>query len=205
MQKWQKVFLVILFILAFLGAIIGFIMTYSGFGQINVFAEIDILGFFELILLFVAIICGIVDIYEIYDCIKLFGAKKFKLVLTTKNRLNYILVFFAAISLLEFGELITSKDMHLLPLLFITLILTTLFIIHVRSENGLSDNGIIYCGIYHNLADIKSYRIINNTILELNILINFFWFEYTNIIKFNLSEGDKNNVENFLTKKMQSH
>ena len=70
MQKWQKVFLVILFILAFLGAIIGFIMTYSGFGQINVFAEIDILGFFELILLFVAIICGIVDIYEIYDCIK---------------------------------------------------------------------------------------------------------------------------------------
>ncbi|MFT8348802.1 hypothetical protein [Clostridium saccharoperbutylacetonicum] len=205
MQKWQKVFLIILFILASLGAIIGFIMTYSGFGEINVFAEIDILGFSELILLFVAIICGIVDIYEIYDCIKLFGARKFKLILTTQNRLNYILVFFAAISFLEFGELITSKDMHLLPLLFITLILTILFIFHIKSENGISDDGIIYCGIYHNLNDIKSYRIINNTILELNILINFFWFEYTNIIKFNLSEGDKNNVENFLAKKMQSH
>jgi hypothetical protein len=202
MQKWQKNLLIILIILAILGVLLGFAITNSEIGQVKFLANIDILGFLELALLLISIICGTLDIYEIYYSRSQLGTAKFNLILTTSNRLRNLLIFFVVIIILELIVFINSFDMHILPLCFITLILILLIIFHNKFDNGINENGILYFGIFHSLDDIESYNIEDELLLEMNIVVDFFWFKYNNLVKFNFDEKDKDGIEVFLEEKL---
>jgi len=92
--------------------------------------------------------------------------------------------------------------MHILPLCFITLILILLLVFHNRGDNGISENGILYCGIFHSLDDIESYKVEDELLLEINIVVDFFWFKYNNLVKFNFDEKDKDGIEFFLAERL---
>ena len=202
MQKWQKVLLITIFISAILGTFIGSTMTKSGIGEIKIWSDLDIFGFLELILLLISIVCSILDIYETYESKNEFGTVKFKIMIHAQNRLDNILISLVLITIFELVALFTSSDMHIIPLLLITIILTFMLIFHNRVNNGINENGILYCGIYHNWEDVKSYKFENETLLELNILIDFLWFDYNNIIKFTFENTDKEAIEKLLAERL---
>lgn len=201
MQKWEKFLLISLIILGILGGGIGFIITESGFGDMKVLDNIDIFGLLELILSIIVIGCASFDVYETYESKKEFGDTKFKVAINTKNRLKNISIFLILINAFELGVFINSLDIYILPLFFITITLTFLFAFHNRIDNGISDNGILHWGIYHNWEDIKSHNIENETLLKIDVINNFFGFEYINIIKFDFDSSEKTNIEKFLTEK----
>ena len=202
MQKWEKNLLIILLILTILGVLLGFAITKSEIGQVKFLANIDILGFIELALSLISIVCAILDIYEMHSSRNQLGTSKFNLIITTKNRLRNLLIFFAVIMILELAVFINSDDMHILPLCFITLILILLLVFHNRGDNGISENGILYCGIFHSLEDIESYKVEDELLLEINIVVDFFWFKYNNLVKFNFDEKDKDGIEFFLSERL---
>ena len=202
MQKWEKCLLIILLILGILGALIGFSINKFEIEQAKVLADIDILGFIELILLIISIICGALDIYEVYSSKNQLGTAKFNLILTKKNRLRNLLIFFIFLLIFEFVVFINSTDLHILPLFSITLILVLLLVYHNKFDSGINENGILYCGIFHSLDDIVSYKLVDETLLEMNILVDFFWFKYNNLVRFNFDEKDKDNIEVFLAEKL---
>ena len=88
MQKWRKVLLVSIFIMAIIGGLIGFSMAKSGIKKVKVLANIDMFGIFMLILLIIIVICMIVDIHGIYKSKKQFGTAKFKVIIKTRKRLR---------------------------------------------------------------------------------------------------------------------
>lgn len=202
MQKWQKLLLIILCILAVFGGLIGFIITNSGIGDVKVFSNLDVFGLIELILLIISIVCGILDIYETHESKNEFGIPKYNLIIKTKNKLKTIIILFVLTSIIELIIFINLLDIHILPLLFITIILALILVFRNMSSNGLGENGILYCGIYHNWEDVKSLKIQDETLLEMNILINFFGFEYNNIVKFNFDEKDRSDIEIFLKERL---
>ena len=202
MQKWQKVLLITIFISAILGTFIGSTMTKSGIGEIKIWSDLDIFGFLELILLLISIVCSILDIYETYESKNEFGTVKFKIMIHAQNRLDNILISLVLITIFELVALFTTSDMHIIPLLLITIILTFMLIFHNRVNNGINENGILYCGIYHNWEDVKSHKFENETLLVLNILIDFLWFDYNNIIKFTFENTDKEAIEKLLAERL---
>lgn len=204
MQKWEKNLLIIILILAILGALLGFAITKSEIRQVKFLANIDILGFLELALLLISIVCGTLDIYEIYYSRDQLGTAKFNLILTTKNRLRNLLIFFVVIMILEIAVFINSTDMHILPLCFITLILISLLIFHNKFDNGINENGILYCGIFHSLDDIESYKFEDENLLQMSIVVDFFCFKYNNTVKFNFDKEHKNDIESFLAERLIS-
>lgn len=204
MQKWEKFLLASLFILAILGCLLGFAITKTGIGEVKVLADIDLFGLIELILLIIVVICTIFDIYETYEIKNQFCNTEFKVIMNTKNRFRNILIFLVLLSVFELGTFLKSIDMYMLPLFFITLILTYMFAFHNKLANCINDNGILYWGIYYSWEDVKSYKIKNQILLEMNIINNFFSFEYNNIIKLNFAEEDKAAIEEFITKKLYS-
>jgi len=202
MQKWEKNLLIILLILAILGALLGFAITKSEIGQVKFLANIDIFGFMELALLIISIVCAIFDIYEIHSSKNQLGTSKFNLIITTRNRFRNLLILFILIIIFELAVFIYSTDMYILPLFFITLILILLLVLHNRVDNGINENGILYCGIFHSLDDIESYKVEDELLLEMNIVVDFFWFKYNNLVKFNFDEKDKDGIEVFLAEKL---
>jgi len=202
-QKWQKVLLITIFISAIIGTFIGLTMTKSGIGEIKIWADLDTFGFLELILLLISIVCSGLDIYETYESKNEFGVAKFKIMINAQKKLNGILIFFVLITILELVGFFTSYDMHIIPLFLITIILTFMLVFHNSINNGINENGILYCGIYHNWEDVTSHKIENETLLELTILIDFLWFEYTNIIKFTFENKDKEDIKKLLAEKFE--
>jgi len=74
--------------------------------------------------------------------------------------------------------------------------------LHYKANNGISENGILHWGIYHNWNDVKSYKIENETLLVMNILSKSFGFKYNNEIKFNFDREFKDNIESFLAERL---
>lgn len=202
MQKWEKFLIISLFILALLGSFIGFASTESGLGEVKVLANIDLSNLLELILLVIVIACAIFDTYETFESKKQFGTSKFELILNTRNRFRNALIFLALATTLEFSIFLYSIDVQILPLFFISLILTLIFAFHSSVNNGISENGILHWGIYHNWDDVLSHNVTNETLLELNVINNFFCFEYNYVIKFDFHEKDKQEIEKFLSEKL---
>lgn len=202
MQKWEKFLLISLFILALLGSFTGFSIAKSGLGEVKVLANINLFNLLALILLVIVIACAIFDTYETFESKKQFGTSKFELILNTRNRFRNALIFLALATTLEFGVFLYSIDVQILPLFFISLILTLIFAFHSSINNGIGENGILHWGIYHNWADVQSHNVVDETLLELNVINNFFCFEYNYIIKFDFHKKDKQEIEKFLSEKL---
>lgn len=201
MQKWEKFLLLSLLILAILGGLIGFAMTKSGLGDLKILFNIDIFGLLELTLLIIVIICAIFDIYETYENKKDFDTVKFKVMISARNRLRNILIFLILVSFIELGLFSNPVDMYMLPLFFITLILTAIFAFHNEIDNGISDNGILHWGIFYTFDDVKSYSVENETLLKMTVTNNFFGFKYYNIIKFDFDKNNAEDMKKFLATK----
>ncbi len=202
MQKWEKFLLISLFILAILGGFIGFAITASGLGEVKVLANIDLSNLLALILLGIVVACAIFDTYETFESKKQFGTSQFELILNTRNRFRNALIFLGLTTILEFFVFLYSIDLQILPLFFISLILTLIFAYHSTINNGISENGILHWGIYHNWDDVQSHNIIGETLLELSVINSFFCFEYNCIIKFDFDEKDKQEIEKFLSEEL---
>lgn len=202
MQKWEKFLLISLFILAILGGLIGFAITESGIGEMKVLTNIDVSSLLALILLTIVITCAIFDTYETFESQKQFGTAKFEVTLNTRNRFRNVLIFLALVTIFEFGAFLYSIDIEILPSLFITLILNLIFAFHSMINNAIGENGILHWGIYHSWNDIKSHNIENENLLEMNVINNFFCFEYNCVIKFDFDEKDKEDIEKFLVDKL---
>lgn len=202
MQKWEKFLLICLFILAIIGCFIGFILAESGLGEVKILADIDLSNLLAFIILAVVVACAIFDTYETLQSKTQLGSNKFEVTINGENKFRNALIFFALVTIFEFGVLLYSIDIQILPLFFISLILTYLFVMHNKINNGIGENGILYWGIYHNWSDIKSHNIENEGLLEINIVNSFFGFEYNYMIQFNLEENDKQEIENFLIEKL---
>jgi len=202
MQKWRKVLLVSIFIMAIIGGLIGFAMAKSGIGKEKVLANIDMFGIFMLILLIIIVICMIVDIHGIYKSKKQFGTAKFKVIIKTRKRLRNILIFLVLDTIFVFGMFLNSPDMHTLPSCFMILILTLMQGLHYRVENGIGENGVLHYGQYHDWNDVKSYEIRDETLLEMNVLGKSCGFKYNNKIKFDFDKKDKADMERFLAERL---
>lgn len=202
MQKWEKFLLISLFILAILGGFIGFALTKSGLGELKVLANINLSNLLALVLLAIVVACGVFDTYETLESKKKFGTSKFELILNTRNRFRNALIVLALVTLLEFDAFLYSFDFQLLPLFFISIILTLIFAFHSTINNGINQDGILHWGIYHNWDDVQSHNITNDTLLEINVINNFFGFEYNYVIKFDFNEKDKQEIEKYLTERV---
>lgn len=202
MQKWRKVLLVGLLIMSIIGGLIGFAMGKSGIGEVKVWANIDMFSLFMLILLMIMVVCMIVDIYGIHKSKKQFGHAKFNVMIKTRKRSRNILIFLVLDTIFIFGMLLKSSDMHMLPLGGMVLIITLIQGLHYKASNGINEDGILYWGIYHSWNDIKSYKIENETLLEMNVLSKSCGFEYNNEIKFNFDKKDKADIEEFLVERL---
>ncbi|EKQ51594.1 MULTISPECIES: DUF986 family protein [unclassified Clostridium] len=202
MQKWEKQLVIILFVLGILGGFIGVVMSKSGVGDIIVFDNIDIFGILELTLFLIVIACTAFDVYETLESRLLLGDEKFKVTLSSRNRLKYILIFLILSDICELGIFLNSIDMHLIPLFLITVLLTFMVALHSQTHDMIGEQGLLYCGIFHSWDDVKSCNITSEALLEMKIMNNFFSLEYENIIKFNIDEKDKKNIESYLEKKI---
>lgn len=202
MQKWEKFLLVSLFILAILGSFIGFAITQFRLGEVKVLANINLATLSELFFLVIVVACGIFDTYETLESKKQFGTSKFELILNTRNRFRNALIFLALVTLLEFDVFLYSIDFQILPLFFISLILTLIFAFHSTINNGIGENGILYWGFYYNWDDVQSHNIVDEKLLELNVINNFFTLKYSYKIKFNFDEKDRQEIEKFLTERL---
>lgn len=204
MQKWEKLLLISLFILAILGGLIGFIMNKSGIGDIKVLINLDIFSLLELILLIIVVGCTTFDVYETYKSKKQFGNIKFNITLNVRNKLRTILFCLIFISFFEFILFLISIDLYMLPLFFITLSLILIFIFHNKINNGINDYGILHWGIFHNWEDVKSYNIENDKLLKIKITNSILGFEYNNILKFDFDINQRTDIEKFLTRKLNA-
>jgi len=202
MQKWRKVLLVSLFIMAIIDGLIGFAMAKSGIGKVKVFANIDMFSLIMLILLIFIVVCMTLDIHGIFKSKNQFGPAKFKVMIKTRKRLRNVLIFLVLDTICEFGIFLYSTDMHMLPLCFIILLFTLIQIFHYKVDNGIGENGILHWGVYHSWTDVKSYKIDNEPSLEINILSKSFGFKYKNKIKFDFDKKDKDNIERFLAERL---
>ena len=90
----------------------------------------------------------------------------------------------------------------LLPLCFMILIITLIQGFHYKAANGIGENGILHWGIYHSWNDVKSYKIENETVLEMNVLCKSCGFKYNNEIKFDFDKKDKDDIERFLAERL---
>lgn len=204
MQKWRKVFLVFLFIAAIIGGVVGFAMAKYKMFKIKVLGSFDVFGLFMLGLLVIVFIIMIVDIYNIYKSKKQFGYAEFKLIPSARKRIRNVLIFLIVDTIFIFGTflIVPDIDMTTFPLCFMMLILTLIHGIHYRAGNGLGENGVLSFGVFHSWLDVKSYKIKNETSLEMNVLIKSCGFKYYNKIKFDLDKKDKYNIEMFLSERL---
>lgn len=202
MQKWREILLVITFIMAIIGGLIGFFMAKYGIRKMKVLVNIDMLIIFMLILLMIMVICVIVDIYRIYKSKKQFGTAKFKVMMKTRKRLRNVLIFLVLDTIFIFGIFLDSPDMHSLSLCFIMLLLTLMQGLHYRVGNGIGENGVLHYGVYHSWNDVKSYEIGDETLLEMNVISKSCGFKYNNKIKFNFNKKDKADMERFLAERL---
>ncbi|WP_297429270.1 DUF986 family protein [Clostridium sp.] len=204
MQKWEKYLLIILFILGILGSLIGFILTKSGIGNLEIFKNIDIFSFLELFLLALANACAIFDIYETYNGRNELGSVMFSITLNNKDKLIYVLIVLIFINIFEFGVFLYSPDAYIPPLLCMTMLLTFIIAFHNKAGNVIGENGVLHWGIYYSWEDIESLNIENDTLLKVNLINVFFGFEYTHIVKFDFTKSDKEDLKNFLDSKLQA-
>lgn len=204
MQTWKKFLLISLLIIAVVGALIGFIITKSGLGDVKILTNINIFTLIVLLLLLIAVTCGIFDAYETYESKQQLGDSKFGVKMQKINIFIASIVFLALVTLFEFGVFIESADINILLICFITLTLTLIFIIHSYIDNGFNENGLLHWGIFHSWADMQSYDISNDNLLKIIVINNFFTFEYSYIIKFNFYEKDKDEIEEFLSQVLSS-
>lgn len=202
MQEWRKVLLVGLFIMSIIGGLIGFFMAKSGMGKVNIWADVDVFTIFMLILLAIAFISIIIDIYRMHKSKIKFGYVKFKLMIKTRKRARNIFIFLILDTIFIFGLFLNSPTMHMFPLVVMILIQTFMHGLHYKANNGISENGILHWGIYHNWNDVKSYKIENETLLVMNILSKSFGFKYNNEIKFNFDRELKDDIESFLSERV---
>jgi hypothetical protein len=199
MQKWRKYLLIYIFIMSIIGGLIGFAMGKSGLGKVKFFPNIDFFTLFMLIILIIMIVCLIVDIIKIYTSKKQFGSEKFKITIHTRNRLRNVLIFLVVDTIFIFGIVLCSDDIHMLPLGFMILILTSIQGSHYRIPDGISENGILYYGVYFSWNKVKDYEITGETLIEMNIVDKALGLiKYNNKIKFHFDKKDKNNIEKFL-------
>ncbi|EKQ51593.1 MULTISPECIES: DUF986 family protein [unclassified Clostridium] len=204
MQKWEKYLLIILFILGILGSLIGFTLTKSGIGNLEIFNNIDIFSFLELFLLALANACAIFDIYETYEGRNELGPVMFNITLSNKDKLRYVLIFLIFINIFEFGVFLYSPDAYIPPLLCMTMLLTFIIAFHNKAGNVIGENGVLHWGIYYSWEDIESLNIETDTLLKVNLINVFFAFEYTHIVKFDFTKSDKEELKNFLDSKLQA-
>ena len=202
MQKWRKVLIAVLFVMSIIGGVIGFVMAKSGIGKLNIWADVDVFTLFMLILLVIAFIGIIIDVYGMHKSKIKFGYAKFELMIKTRKRLRNIFIFLIIDTIFVLGLFLDSPTMHMFPMVVIILIQTFMHGIHYKVNNGISENGILHWGIYHNWNDVKSYKIENETLLEMNVLSKVFGFKYNNEIKFNFDRELKDDIESFLSERV---
>lgn len=204
MQKSRKVFFVFFFITVIIGGFVGFAMAKYKVDKIKVLGSLDVFGLFMLALLIIVFIIMIVDIYNTYKSKKQFGYAKFELIPSAKKRTRNALIFLAIDTIFIFGIflIVPDMDMGLLPLCFMMLILTLIQGVHYRAGNGIGENGILNFGVYHSWKDVKSYKIQNETSIEMNVLIKSCGFKCDSKIKFDFDKMDKNDIEMFLLEKV---
>lgn len=199
MQKWRKYLLLYIFIMSIIGGLIGFAMAKSGIGKVKIFPNMDMFTLFMLIILLIMIVCLIVDIIKIRKSKKQFGSEKFKITIHTRKRLRNVLIFLVVDTIFIFGIVLCSDDIHMLPLGFMMLILTSIQGSHYRIPNGISENGILYYGVYFSWNKVKDYEITGETLIEMNIVDKALGLiKYNNKIKFDFDKKDKDNIERFL-------
>lgn len=204
MQKSRKIFIVLLFIAVIIGGFVGFAMGKYKLAEIKVLGSLDVFGLFMLVLLIIVFIIMIADIYNTYKSKKQFGYAKFKLIPSARKRTRNALIFLAIDTIFIFGIflIVPDMDMGLLPLCFMMSILTLIQWVHYRAGNGIGENGILSFGVYHSWKDVKSYKIENETSLEMNVLIKSCGFKCDNKIKFDFDKVDKDHIEMFLSEKL---
>lgn len=204
MQKSRKVFLVLFFIALIIGGFVGFAIGKYKIAKIKVLGSLDVFGFFMLGLLIIVFIIMLVDIYNINKSKKQFGYAKFKLIPSTRKRVRNGLIFLVIDTIFIFVIFfsVPNMDMDPFPLCLMMLILTFIQGVHYRAGNGIGENGILSFGNYHSWEHIKSYKIENETLLEMNVLVNTCGFKCANKIKFDFDKVDKNAIEMFLSEKV---
>ncbi|WP_297423054.1 DUF5673 domain-containing protein [Clostridium sp.] len=202
MQKWRKALIIFTLVMAIIGGLIGFAMGKTGLGKVKILGNLDVFSIFMFSLLVFMVGCLAFDIYKIHQGKKKFGNIKFEVTLKTRKRLRNVLIFFIVDTIFEFILFFTSIDMHILPACFMILLLTLMWTIHYITGDGISENGILHWGMYHSWSDIKSYKVENETLLEMNVLSKTFGFKYNNEIKFNFDREFKEHIESFLVEKL---
>ncbi|WP_297420294.1 hypothetical protein [Clostridium sp.] len=199
MPKLRKVLFIISFISMLIGGFVGFFMVKSGVGKIRVIADIDIFSIFMLFLLIIVTISAIYDVYKISKSQKQFGITKFTVIPNTRNRSRNILVFLILDTILVFAISLISREYKTLPLAFIVLISTIISGLHGFGNNGINENGVMYCGVYYSWSNIKYCRVESETLLEIIVSRKLYGRRWDDIIKFNFDSKHKDDINNFLS------
>jgi hypothetical protein len=202
MQKWKKAALAFILVMAIIGGLIGAAMGKSGVGRMKILGELDVLSIFMLSLLVFMVDCLVLDIFKILQGKKKFRSLKFEVTLKTRKSLRNVLILFILGTIFGFILFFTSIDMHMLPVCFMAFILTLMLAIHYIVGDGISENGILYLGTYHNWSEITSYKVENEVLLEMNLLSRVLGFKYNNRIKFYFDREFKEHIESFLAEKL---
>jgi hypothetical protein len=154
-----------------------------------------------LVLLLVVIVCLFIDILGIRKNKNKFGTALYQVEMKTKKRFRFVLIFIFIITIFEFVNYFIAADIHLLPLCFMALAASVMFWIHNIVRNGINENGIMYWGGFHGWQDIKSYKIENDKILELDVIGKVFGIKYNNKVQLCINFNDKEDIEKLLVEK----
>lgn len=194
MTRLRKVLFVTILISMLIGGLIGL-----GVGKIRVIGDIDVFGIFMLSSLIIVFISAIYDIYKIFKSQKQFGITKFKVIPSTRNKSRNILFFLVLETIFIFAISLISEEYKTLPLAFSILILTIISGLHGFGNNGINEEGVLYCGVYYSWSNIKHYKVESETLLEIIISYKLFGKKIDNIIRFNFDSKHKDDINDFLS------